>query len=1585
MALRDLFNENEAVNIIAQQSMQSASKEVESVDYLVEFNKDKNRYIPYVDYSDPANFAFYGSAEEYYERAILYIRDDYPYDGSFKEKLEWRNEATLLDLYMLDKEYPRTNGHINLHRNGYGNLTDAVAFKGGTYAITSNANAEYILFKGGPNVNNIYDSAKSREENLKLDLSGSGVTVEFWAKVVHQMPTIAQSGAAGGDSAVIFDLWNGQNTGGTNYGRFTIGVNNIALSSSSWFFVHANSGSTGGLYESGSGGLFSNWTRTDVEGTGWHHYAFTAFNSGSDLKFELFVDGQLKQTSTTSGQAVGLITGSMIATLGATVAFPDWVSTAPGTISSPVGRGYGAFSGSIDEFRYWKRRRTPKEIGRYYRSQVGGGTNSDDANTELGVYYKFNEGITGNAVDDAIVLDYSGRLTNGAWSNYSSGARLTSSAMVEAEVATYEFLDPIVKSSHPDVKTLITSSLESGSLHDMNNPTMLYNSYPTWIIEEDEATDGNLKIMTQILGSYLDTVHLQIENLKNLKTKNYISASHKPMPHANRLLTSVGFVAPNIFVDADVIEQFDKRSEEVLFEDHIHNIKNTIYQNIYNNIDYIFKTKGTVKSFRNLLRAYGIDDELVKFNLYANNATHELKTNYDVVSVKKNYADFNAGSRNVALVYATSSLSGTSPDNSLRYRQTTECEVRFPRKKSQSDPSYYWYPYVSSSMFGMLASGSNVSGAFGVYAVRDKIESEDVKFVLSSAFGYLTSSVYRNTYDNQQWNFAVRVKPEKPKGDLATFGTENYIWEFTGMNTVAGILVNEFTVTSSIADAYVNDVLQTKKRPYVGAARSTISGGIVQRSDVRIGSLRHWYSDITNKELFEHAKNPFNIGVERPFDDVGTTLAGVSNLEKTNTLAVAWDFQSSSATNTSGFFFTKDFSSGSVTAQTRYGELGEIIKKKYDGVGRFYSASDAGAVDVDYVSAYKQRMPESLNSYDMVDIGEDRDMIFTKESRPVDYFWAFEKSMAQNISDEILNFFATINDFNNLIGEPVHRYRPEYKSLAKFRQLFFQRFENEIDYERYISFYKWVDSSINLMLEKLIPLSANTSGRIRNVVESHVLERAKIQTKFPTLEIRQKDPETSLQGVGQMLYNWKYAHAPLSGLTNDDQNLYWWLTRAERDGVLTSGITSLDNAKEAVKDVINTETTGSHPKFYDTRTAATYAGTPYHLKNSKPYRLEATLDIRDRRVDPMLLDAELNDTPTVSMVVITGEAANTFKTTPEEETMPAELIKSKTPAEDLQVTQLASNQTLKIGSRKFLPWKIVSSSVNTGYRSGLSLEVNNLHRDTYGTADGVPLQGPFTEKFVGGHPARHEEVTQNPSDTQDDTRGERFRLTFGAGQYIVSKTLGLSNHRWYRDEFAKRPVNIANRQYTTGTTAQIGNFQKNYEVVQTSGRSQNNLWFREAQGILSSSVQESTAVSGVVDFALPNRSVQKTVFVERFSAPGDPSTMSRGYLDAVAEEFSAYNQLNYRNLTVRQPLQTLLTRHCGQFGIDSVNGSPSASYHKVNRNTLTRMELSGGVVVSGSQHDNWYVQHAIPRSDRQYAWITGSLKSWSPSGIPDTN
>jgi len=301
-------------------------------------------------------------------------------------------------------------------------------------------------------------------------------------------------------------------------------------------------------------------------------------------------------------------------------------------------------------------------------------------------------------------------------------------------------------------------------------------------------------------------------------------------------------------------------------------------------------------------------------------------------------------------------------------------------------------------------------------------------------------------------------------------------------------------------------------------------------------------------------------------------------------------------------------------------------------------------------------------------------------------------------------------------------------------------------------------------------------------------------------------------------------------------------------------------------------------------------------------------------------------------------------------------------------------------TKNSLPFGIFSSSVNTGYNALISAsfapgrDIANLHIDTVGNEQHSPMQGPFTQEHVGGNQFRH--VALNTGSDDATTRPEGFVIDLSnAGELRVygSDFYGTQTPRasMLRGNASKGPVNVRNIRTTTGS-AVLGNFTHDYEIVHTSGRKINNRHLVKT-GNLIVSASNSSFVTGLVDYALPVRDVNKFVFVERFNAPGGTDVSSRGVLDIEAEEYAPNNALPFRNLLVRLPLRTLLTQHAGDKGQSSFaehtgswwTDAVSGAYHKTNKNTLRRTGHD-------DLHDNWYVQHEIPQNDLNYSWITAS-------------
>ena len=250
----------------------------------------------------------------------------------------------------------------------------------------------------------------------------------------------------------------------------------------------------------------------------------------------------------------------------------------------------------------------------------------------------------------------------------------------------------------------------------------------------------------------------------------------------------------------------------------------------------------------------------------------------------------------------------------------------------------------------------------------------------------------------------------------------------------------------------------------------------------------------------------------------------------------------------------------------------------------------------------------------------------------------------------------------------------------------------------------------------------------------------------------------------------------------------------------------------------------------------------------------------------------------------------------------------------------------------------------------------------------------------------------------------------------------------YRDMVAKRPVNIRNIHHTTGSTI-LGNYNHNYDVVHSVGAYSNPRQFIENQPtlptntfsgdtrfadsvrtILSIERGETGHFDLIEDYSVGylHSSSGESIIISRFGAPGGIETMTKGYQDFKSSEMSVYNAMNARNLTVRRPFQGVDSAivsettgirpydiHGQAFGLMNLATRPSArffrdstlvtapgtaddaftespSFHRVHRNNKI-VATNKDVPSTQQKYDNLNTQHQIPRSDRQYSWITSSI------------
>ena len=1154
--------------------------------------------------------------------------------------------------------------------------------------------------------------------------------------------------------------------------------------------------------------------------------------------------------------------------------------------------GAGKLSGSLDEFRYWKTARNGKQIGENWFTQVRGGANTDISNTTLGIYYKFNEGITGKTSTDRIVLDYAGRVTNGFWTGYTANSRNTGSAMVLAGVAPKEYKDPVVRINNPKVLNLAAQLKHTGSSHDYNNNASLLSLVPGWVLdEENDLENTDLKYIAHIMGAYFDKLYLQISELPKIRQLNYPSSSAKPLPFAQHLPQSLGLYSPDLFVDATVLERFTNRDRDSLFESDLHNAKNLIYINLYNNLTHIFKSKGTETAIRNVLRCFNIDDKVLRLTINSNNEEFVLRDNYTQHLLRDSCVNFNQKGNTEAVVYQRSFqvplfsnpisrgyLAGNKKQEPFGF--TCEANVIFPYYDALSNKLNRTKEYNKCSIFGsrtvpergaLAPLGSvlqPVTSAvdfanFNVYVERESVGSRNAYFRLEATLPLtagvdapepmpltflpivLTSSTYFEVYNNEPWNLSVRVKPKKTNLELVNSGSSAPDYEiiFTGINPKNADIRDMFTVKQTLTASVGRQLIRRRKRLFVGADRVGTTGSVKYRSDMLVSSIKYWTKYLTTNDLVHHANDFENVGISGSEEPIAPLISSTSrhsgtisqNMLNRNTLALDWNFGNVTTSSAGGTFNVQDFSSGSslvdrdagipTYVRTINGWVGEISDYMHNGYGYGFTPSSTNIIDKKDINTYKFISPEQVVSSDMIQLFSDEDVLFPnlrREEIVPNFVYSLEKSLYNAISDEMLDFMGGVVDFHSLIGAPVNRYRDRYKEMEKLRSAFFRRVSTVATVEKYMNYYKWFDNALTDIISQLVPASSEFVNDTLNIVESHVLERNKYQSRLNVIDSNTHDPskmtDAALYGVlGALEDMLAGLSPPASSPRKTNTHIPYWKYRAERSAPeITSGDSTIDSQRDAIRDTL-----ASNPHFSGTRPpkVSTIDGTRYTYNSfarshyTKLYNINSSLPnagwqknpVYKRPVDGPItaVHGGTNFSPTKDVnytlaalrpagpIYHSGGAfvpQNVLLGLTRDLTQITDFKKASTPKnlikKQKRVVKVQHGRDWEKGigyknvkSTLAFPFNIMSSSVKTGYnklvvkQTKLNVEITNLHNDTYLTPAEIPLQGPFAESVVGGHQSRH--VPINTGTDTETTRPEAWRILLGTCRVNPSGAIGM--------------------------------------------------------------------------------------------------------------------------------------------------------------------------------------------------------------------
>jgi len=1307
MSIKDLFNNPGAKKIQKSVTSDEMVEPVESEQYVEAKRTEFEQFVPPIDFASASNFAKFGSAELYYEKSFERIHQYYPYDGTLAEKAEFHNSASYLDKYVFDNLYPRTNGYV-----------------------TFNGTSQYITVDGGPHTASagmigkvlddtfdssmIYDETKKRTSAFEFR-GDDGVTIEFWLKVPNTAAnrTIMHvTGAASGE--IKLSLLSSDTL------QVAIGRNSLATQT-----VNVMTGAT--------------------SGTNWNHFAVSIQSSSAGLTFKSYKNGQYNSSVVKTGAAYNM---------SSILPVSDGLKMTIGADKS----GANKITGSLDEFRYWKSTRTPEAIFNTWFIPVGGGTNKHDSNISLGLYFKFNEGITGTQSIDKVALDYSGRINNGTIVGYASGFRNTGSAITE-KLSEPEYLEPIIYSTHPDVISKKAEYKTSGSLADNENSSMLLSYFPGWMQEEDEQNGKQLKYLAQVMGSYFDTLWHQINFVDRIHDNHYISGSNKALPFAKKLLYDRGFVVPDLFVDATITENLLKKDDNEVYEKQINEVRNTIYHNLYNNLETIYKSKGTEKSFRNFFRSLGIGQDVVKLRMYADDSTFVLRNNYEHKSFERKYLNFNYEGHFDATLYQTSSANNSNiyvpGDSSYLGSLTFESEIVLPRKNRSNEIGYLPFTSLTASVKGFHTRGTDYTHpgtdrAMSVYVLKEKLDSNlspddshRVRFMLTGAFGELISSVYSYQYENNKWNLAVRLRHENyPYANVTGNVANNYVVEFYGVEADGNTKRNSFSLSKTVTANHFSD----NKIFYAGAHRTNFTGSSLYNTDIKLGFVRYWHSYLSNEAIDQHAYDSETFGANEPFENDLVNTYPIE-IPREKTLGFHWAFNNLTTSDSSGEVLVSDLSSGSTA--NNYGSLSSTIDRYVQGKAEGFNNNATNALDKLYIQTARKRLPDDLMSSDLTTIKSDETEQFFVDDDVSDNFYSFEKSMYGVISDEMMNMFSTALDLNNLIGQPNQKYHHRYNMADFLRDRFYDDVENEPSIDKFTSFYKWIDDSISIAVQQLVPASARFSEKINNIIESHVLERNKYVHQVPILTTFQST-EGSIKGISEMKYDWKHGHAPFFP-EEEQTNALWQRERKKKSGLRETLRVSRNNHSLQSSGLMRKEIDGS-TRISDVYAVRKFAKT-YDLSLVSHPSIHGGVNFKKQKNIPLFHESiapggaigAVSGVPQNIITVGVGSGNAIAREARDDDNLPR---KQEYSANTLVGNLESSEYGHKVQGSVVLPLSLMSGTVHTGFNSevktnfGSDVVVSNLHHDSVGRHNDRSIQGPFTEAHVGGLQYRHVDINK---------------------------------------------------------------------------------------------------------------------------------------------------------------------------------------------------------------------------------------------------
>jgi len=1042
-----------------------------------------------VDWSSFENHTFFNSAQVKVNVAFDKIQNMFPFDGTQKETEIYIDRLTGFEKYVYDN-YPKHKGYL---------------FLSGTNSGFENANGTYVTVvdKAGAAYTDV--SVRTDAESI-INPKDNPMTFEYWINLPPQS----------NDNQSVFSKHDGSNG-----------------------FLCAITSSTSTTYATSSLFIASGSTYDTLNvifpKDKWNHVAWVWNRTPGSNGLTVYLNGSFYATGSNPVEFDTLnVYDNMYIGSGSQLAGFKPTNT---------------LSGALDELRIWHSVRDQQQINNYYQKNIF-------ASPPLRLYYKFNEpsGSTSPIVIDASSNGLHGNLSYYSYNTLKVRNVNTSSLTFGSTPVIYEelALAPIIFANHPEVTSYRTSFYASASIYDNINPNLITKLVPSHYFLEgqvedalqteqgpiiDSLTAGNdprsttlgatqvLLLLLYTWAKFFDELKLYTQSFSDLIAVDYNNVDTIPDQFLQDFARNQGFELPPIFSSA-TIEQFINSqnigSSPSTNQYSLQYIQNQIWRKILINIREIITSKGTLHSIKTYIRTLGIDpDNNFRIREYGG----PTKQNLDFARAIRNKISTKISFLKGGLI--------TSP-----YLSASRIEPGYPYVNGTSDDglltsgswSYeaiYQYPFnvaSNQSLVRMYTTGSviSTSGSLITNLIARPTVRTDTYETTGSMTLYVrsngaTTSPYMqmhitgvNIFDGDKWY--VSFGRQRNDDNINSFVSSSYFLRVA--KNIGGEIYQSFT-TQSYFDDYAggNDNVWNHVTGSVNASGSffvigsgSVSTGINRfLNDPLISSearntyfngyatqIRFWSKYLEDAEWQEHVRNFKSLGVQTPLTNYNFVTNKSGSFQRIRIDASSE--QAVTQSDSSGKLAIFDYSQNNFSLSgTMFPTSSNIIYPE-----RFYFSYISPYFDeASTTNKVRIRSFENFEDVQQTPWAQVAPVYeIPKSETPTDNTkFTIDFSVVDALNQDIVTIFSTLDELDNVLGNPELVFSPDYPGLDNLRNIYFNRLTDKVSYKQYVEFFKWVDTNIGNFTSQLIPKKTKFLGT-NFVIESHMLERSKFQYLF---------------------------------------------------------------------------------------------------------------------------------------------------------------------------------------------------------------------------------------------------------------------------------------------------------------------------------------------------------------------------------------------------------------------------------------------------------------------------------------------------------